>query len=132
MTPALNRRMQARGWPMVPYVYSKGQTPDKGIVGFLETPRYSTGYATLWGTLGFATEAHMLKPFAERVQATLAFLEELASWLSTSAPDVKAVRMAERERVAEAQALPVRWALSETQEDSIVFSGFEANGCGVQ
>ena len=38
MTPALNRRMQARGWPMVPYVYSKGQTPDKGIVGFLERP----------------------------------------------------------------------------------------------
>lgn len=126
MTPALNRRMQARGWPMVPYVYSKGQTPDKGIVGFLETPRYSTGYASLWGTLGFTTEAHMLKPFADRVQATLAFLEELASWLSTSATDVKAVRMAERARVAEAQALPVRWALSETQEDSIVFSGFEA------
>ena len=77
MTLALNRRMQARGWPMVPYVYSKGQTPDKGIVGF-ETPRYSTGYASLWGTLGFTTEAHMLKPFADRVQATLAFWR---SWL---------------------------------------------------
>ena len=111
---------------MVPYVYSKGQTPDQGIVGFLETPRYSTGYASLWGTLGFTTEAHMLKPFADRVQATLAFLEELASWLSISATEGKAVRMAERARVAKAQALPVRWALSKTQEDSIVFSGFEA------
>ena len=126
MTPALNERMQARGWPMVPYVYSKGQTPDQGIVGFLETPRYSTGYASLWGTLGFTTEAHMLKPFADRVQSTLAFLEELASWLAISANEVKAVRLAERQRVAKARTLPVRWALAETQEDSIVFSGFEA------
>jgi len=126
MTPALNERMQARGWPMVPYVYSKGQTPDQGIVGFLETPRYSTGYASLWGTLGFTTEAHMLKPFADRVQSTLAFLEELASWLAISANEVKAVRLAERERVANARTLPVRWALAETQEDSIVYSGFEA------
>lgn len=126
MTPALNERMQARGWPMVPYVYSKGQTPDQGIVGFLETPRYSTGYASLWGTLGFTTEAHMLKPFADRVQSTLVFMEELASWLAESANEVKAVRRAERQRVAEARTLPVRWALSKTQEDSIVFSGFEA------
>lgn len=126
MTPALNKRMLARGWPMVPYVYSKGQTPDQGIVGFLETPRYSTGYATLWGTLGFTTEAHMLKPFADRVQSTLAFLEELSAWLSTAAPEVKAVRLAERKRVTDARSLPVRWALSKAQKDSILFSGFEA------
>lgn len=126
MTPALNERMQARDWPMVPYVYSRGRTPDHGIVGFLETPRYSTGYAALWGTLGFTTEAHMLKPFSDRVQSTLAFLEELASWLAVSASDVKAVRLAERQRVAEAESLPVRWALSETQKDSVVFTGFEA------
>ena len=126
MTPALNKRMLARGWPMVPYVYSKGQTPDQGIVGFLETPRYSTGYATLWGTLGFTTEAHMLKPFADRVQSTLAFLEELSAWLSIAAPEVKAVRLAERKRVMDALSLPVRWALSKAQKDSILFSGFEA------
>ena len=47
---------------MAPYVYSLGSTPDDGIMGFLETPKYSTGYATLFGTLGFTTEAHMLKP----------------------------------------------------------------------
>ena len=59
---------------MAPYVYSLGSTPDDGIMGFLETPRYSTGYATLFGAIGFTTEAHMLKPFSDRVQATHSFL----------------------------------------------------------
>lgn len=124
MSPALYDGMKAAGWPMVPYVFSRESTPESGIVDFLETPRYSTGYTTLWGTLGFTTEAHMLKPFQDRVQATHAFLSLLASWVSEHGRDVIEVRARERRRVAEASWLPVRWALDDTRWDSLTFSGY--------
>ena len=123
MEPALFEGMQDKGWPMVPYVYSMGETPESGILGFLETPRYSTGYTTLFGTLGFTTEAHMLKPFVDRVASTHAFLTTLSEWLDAHGAEVKAIRDAERERLAQASTLPVRWTVSE-DVDSIPFTGF--------
>ena len=126
LTPALNAAMAERGVPMVPYVYSRGETPDDGIMGFLETPRYSTGYAALWGTLGFTTEAHMLKPFPDRVKATRYFLESMAAWLQDHGGDVLDARERERQRVAQAESLPVRWALDPVNHDSLMFEGYTA------
>ena len=125
LEPALFHGMEERGWPMTPYVYSLGSTPDDGIKGFLETPRYSTGYATLFGTIGFTTEAHMLKPFSDRVQATLAFLEVLAEWIQRHPEELKDLRKRERARIASATELPVRWTLS-SQRDSLEFEGYTA------
>lgn len=124
MEPALYAGMAERGWPTVPYVYSKGETPAQGILGFLETPRYSTGYAALWGVLGFTTEAHMLKPFPERVAATHAFLDVLSGWLTAHGKEVREVRAREASRVAEARRLPVRWELASEQRDSVDFTGY--------
>ena len=126
MSPALYEGMNAAGWPMVPYVFSRESTPESGILDFLETPRYSTGYTTLWGTLGFTTEAHMLKPFRDRVQATHAFLSLMAEWVGTHARDVVEVRERERLRVAQSEWLPVRWTLDDTRWDSLTFSGYES------
>src|SRR5207253_11018503 len=77
LLPQLYGNMQKQQLPMCPYVDSKGETPDSGLIGFLETPRYSTGYTTLFNTIGFVTETHMLKPFANRVQAQYHFLDVL-------------------------------------------------------
>ena len=125
LEPDLFAGMEERGWPMAPYVYSLGSTPSDGIKGFLETPRYSTGYATLFGAIGFTTEAHMLKPFADRVQATLAFLEVLADWIQGHAEALTELRKKEQERIAAAEVLPVRWKLS-IQMDSLEFEGYAA------
>ena len=110
---------------MAPYVYSLGSTPEDGILGFLETPRYSTGYAALFGTIGFTTEAHMLKPFSDRVQATRAFLQVLADWIQGNSEMLTNLRKKEQGRIAAANMLPVRWELSE-QRDSLEFEGYTA------
>lgn len=125
MEPALYAGMEEARGPMVPYVYSLGETPEEGILSFLETPRYSTGYTTLFGTLGFTTEAHMLKPFPDRVQATHAFLEVLSSWLQNHGAAVKDVRLREERRIAQAETLPVRWQLSD-HRDALSFTGYAA------
>ena len=126
LNPSLYADMKARGWPMVPYVHTRGETPDDGIMDFLESPRYSTGYTTLFGVLGFTTEAHMLKPFDQRVKATKSFLESMAAWLHGHGQSVLDVRDQERLRVASATTLPVRWRLDEAVQDSIWFEGYEA------
>ena len=71
MEPHIFETMKQRGETIVPYVNTRKQTPESGIIGFLESPRYSTGYTTLFGTLGFTAEAHMLKPFPKRVAVEL-------------------------------------------------------------
>jgi len=72
--PALYKGVEQAGHPVSPYVYSNGVPQEAGIMPFIESPRYSSGYAALHHSLAFITEAHMLKPFDKRVRATEAFL----------------------------------------------------------
>ena len=62
------RAMAERGVPMVPYVYSRERRPTTGSWA---SSRRSLQHrvARLWEPR-FTTEAHMLKPFPDRVKAT--------------------------------------------------------------
>jgi len=70
------------GYPTSPYVNTKQEVPDSGLVGFYESPRFATGWAALNHTIGFTVETHMLKPFNKRVDATKAFLETFVGCVS--------------------------------------------------
>lgn len=72
--PFLYKYMKEKKWEMSPYVSTIGEKPESGLADFLESPRFATGYASLFDVLGFTTETHMLKPFPDRVKATLEFL----------------------------------------------------------
>ncbi|HEY9023736.1 MAG TPA: M14 family zinc carboxypeptidase, partial [Burkholderiaceae bacterium] len=80
MLPALYADMAARGFPMCPYVNPVQEIPDDGIADFLDSPRFSTGYAALHHTIGFMPETHMLKPFDERYRGTRALLDAALAW----------------------------------------------------
>ena len=125
INPFLYNDMEQKGDPMVPYVNSVATVPDSGIVGFLETPRYSTGYAALLGTIGFVSEAHMLKPFPERVASTLRFLESIEALGAEHGEEIRTARDEEKARWRAAEKLPVRWART-PQADSVYFRGFQA------
>ena len=122
--PMLFDRMEQKGEPVIPYVNLRDEIPENGIVGFLETPRYSTGYTTLFSTLGFTAEAHMLKPFPERVEATKLLLEEMSRSSLDLFEEIKAVREKEQFRLDKASQLPVRWELNEKDSTSLFFEGF--------
>jgi hypothetical protein len=125
MEPALFTSMAQRGVPMSPYVYSKGETPDDGILGFLETPRYSTGYGVLFGTIGFTAEAHMLKPFPVRVEATKQFIESTVEFMMKNTQELHDVKAAELDRWKRIPTAPVRWELTE-DHTPIEFEGYVA------
>lgn len=79
LEPALMKHMKTAKFEMCPYVNTLGEKPESGIADFLESPRFATGYAALFDVLGYTTETHMLKPFPQRVKATLEFLRGMKS-----------------------------------------------------
>ena len=125
--PWLNADMAKRKWEMAPYVNVFGKTPDEdGYEAFLETPRYSTGYAALFGTIGFVAETHMLKPYPDRVMATHALMQSLITYMNNNASAIKQHRLADREWYKQAVSYESNFKLDKSVQTNLTFKGFEA------
>jgi hypothetical protein len=126
LEPLLYQAMDKTDYPMVPYVHTMGRTPESGIEGFLETARFATGYAALHGVIGLTTETHMLKPFAQRVEATHVFLVKLLEYGQAHRVDLlKQYQEGEMERLS-ADGFALKYLLDTTSKEMIPFKGYEA------
>jgi hypothetical protein len=109
---------------LFPYVDLKGKTPDEGIVSFNDLPRYAMGYCSLFHSISFTVETHMLKPFPLRVEATLAFMKELINWTSLNKSSIEKSRKQARRFVIESPYLKYNY-INSYKRDSILFKGYE-------
>ena len=125
-TPKLYKDMQKQGFPMCPYVNTKGELPESGLQGFLETPRYGSGYMATFHTPGYVLETHMLKPFAQRYQATYQLLKSMLITAAAEAPALLQARKAAQQACAEAERMALNWQLEEDRVDSFFFRGYTA------
>jgi len=127
LLPALYKNMKQKNWDMCPYVDSRGETPESGITGFLETPRYGSGYAALFNTIGLISESHMLKPYPEQVKATRALIDVLFEAVATN---YEAIGIAKKQADAfcanEQKSFSIQWALDTTKFDVMDFKGYES------
>lgn len=126
MLPALYKGMEKRKWPLVPYVNPRGELPETGIFGFMESPRYATGYTALYQTIGFVPETHMLKPFDQRVQSTYDLMLEFLDFTANNATTIRAARTKDRSALRQQQEFVLNWAPDTTQFELIQFQGYEA------
>ncbi|MBI3727879.1 MAG: peptidase M14 [Burkholderiales bacterium] len=126
MLPAIYTEMQERGWPTCPYVNPVKDSPDHGIEDFLETPRFSTGYATLHHTIGFMPETHMLKPFADRYASMRALVETVLSFTVVHGAEIQALRAQAQQAASQQQQVAVHWAADHSQSSSFMFKGYQA------
>ncbi|MBX9892599.1 MAG: M14 family metallopeptidase [Chitinophagaceae bacterium] len=124
--PALYKSMEAKQWPMCPYVNFFGANPDRGWDAFYDAPRYSSGYAALFQTMGFVPETHMLKPFPQRVKATYALMQTMIEEGSKHATTIKAKRAASIEAVKKQTSFAATWQKDTTRHDFIRFLGYQA------
>ncbi len=124
--PALYTNMQKLNFLMSPYVDTFSESPERGINGFLETPRYATGYAALFNSLAFTTETHMLKPFAQRVEATYTFLNIILDLTSSSCSKILKARADAKLDCATNTKFDIQWKQDTTHVDSIWFDGYAA------
>jgi hypothetical protein len=126
-TPALFNGMKSKGDEMIPYVNTEryGENPEKGIFGFLETPRYSTGYAALFNTLGFVAEAHMFKPFPQRVQSMYRLLVTLLEETQRYSREIVNLKHQADKACAEMKSFGLKWSVDTTRFDTLLFRGYE-------
>lgn len=127
MEPALFDSMKNSGFPMAPYVHTMGRTPETGLIGFLETPRYSTGYTALFGSLGFVTETHMLKPFDKRVKSTFTFFECLGKYIHANNKAIIQTVTAGREEILKLKKIPLSFQLDTSRVDRFNFHGYTSS-----
>ncbi len=126
MVPALYSSMKIKKYDMCPYVESLEETPESGIVGFMETPRFSTGYASLFNCISFVTETHMWKPYNDRVWATYDFLSSVITFCKERGNEINMIHNDANTNVSTQNIFPLNWQLDTTQFEWISFRGFEA------
>ncbi len=124
LSPELYKRMKASGFEMTPYVESEDTTPDNGIVSFLETPRFATGYTSQHNIISYITETHMLKEFDKRVWATYDFMQALVDINERDAKLIGEVKAKADEDVKQQKTFAMGWAVDYKMVDSLSFKGY--------
>ncbi len=122
--PSLEKELGNRKVDLFPYVELKGETPESGIIAFNDLPRYAMGYASLFHSLSFTVETHMLKPFKERVQVTYDFLDVLVKWTTESSTEIEKSRREAFDWSNLQKVYSYNHELTE-EKDSVMFKGYE-------
>jgi len=126
LSPELYKRMIKSGYEMTPYVESEDSSPDNGIVSFLETPRFATGYTAQHNIISYITETHMLKPFDKRVYATYDFMQNLIDIYVRDAKLIGELKRKADEQVSKQQTFALNWDVDKDRVDSLTFKGYTA------
>ena len=125
MIPELEEKLTEKGIINGPYVNVFNKDPKNGFTQFFDSPRYSTGYTSLFNTLGLTLETHMLKPYKERVKATYAILEEVIDFTSTYGRSLNNIRKGSADETLSKKTYPIHWKIDSTRIKTIDFKGFE-------
>jgi hypothetical protein len=123
--PALFSSMRNKKNPMMHYVNVWGHDAKEGWSQFFDSPRYSTGYATLFHTFGFTPESHMLKPYDMRVNATYQLMESILDFSSTHSNEIITIRKKSIEKALTQNSFPLNWKIDTSKHTNIEFNGYE-------
>lgn len=126
MIPDLKQKMKDQKWDIIPYVNVYGNyTPNQyGIPQFYDSPRYSSGYTTLFHSLGFINETHMLKPFRQRVKATYDFMRSILQHINEQGDKIRKMRAVTTQKVSQQERFPIGWARDRSKFEEITFKGY--------
>jgi len=125
MMPSLQTSLWENEWDITPYVNVHNDLPEKGFAQFMDTPRYSTGYAALWNTLGLMIETHMLKPYKKRVMGTYRTLLSIIDIAERDREKIKDLRARAQRKYLTERFYPVNFKVDSTNSSKLQFKGYE-------
>lgn len=125
MMPKLEQKLEAKSWDITPYVNVFNRTPDSGFSQFLDTPRYSTGYTSLFNTLGMMVETHMLKPYKQRVEGTYEIMKSMIEITEEQGDRITQLRKEQAKTWSAGKSYPLAWTVDTTQSTILKFKGYE-------
>lgn len=125
--PALYDEMKRKNWQMCPYVNFEESNLRQGWEAFYDPPRYSSGYASLFETIAFVPETHMLKPFADRVQSTYAFMQTVIEQSSKFNEEIIEKRKVSVDSIKQQKMFPLSWKVDSTKFEYVDFKGYDTS-----
>lgn len=127
MMPALVKDLQKKNLETTPYVNAFEETPDNGFIQFSDSPRYTTGYTSLFNTIGFVVETHMLKNYADRVKATYEYMTSTIDFTDANYKKIKEMRLKNEAQYAPKKPYTIKWEIDSTKMTTFSFLGYEAS-----
>ncbi|WP_340203033.1 M14 family metallopeptidase [Ascidiimonas sp. W6] len=127
LMPELEDSLAAKQWDITPYVNVFNRPPEVGFSQFMDFPRYSTGYASLWNTFGLMVETHMLKPYKKRVMGTYELLKSTIEIVEKNKDTLTPLKRSGNEKWIQMQYYPIQWIKDTTQFTNIKFKGYEVD-----
>ena len=125
-TPELENALASQSWPITPYVNVFNRSPETGFEQFIDHPRYSTGYTTLFNTLGMMVETHMLKDYKSRVEGTYALLQTFTELCERYQSQLEQAYRENQKLFSPLDKYPLTWRIDTTQSRPIEFLGYKA------
>ncbi|WP_156112383.1 M14 family metallopeptidase [Lacinutrix jangbogonensis] len=125
MMPDLEQKLVDKKWNITPYVNVYNKTPDNGFAQFKDSPRYSTGYTTLFNTLGMMVETHMLKPYKQRVEGTYELMQSMIEITERDGEKIKQLRNEANNKLIAQQTYALNWAIDTLKSSKLNFKGYE-------
>jgi len=126
MIPALYNKMKSTNYTLIPYVIPFKRSPENGIVSYVQTGKYSSGYTQLFNCLGFMTENHVYKSYNDRVRSAYSFIVSLVEYSNLNSDKI----ISNKERVDKAienqKEFVLRYKLDTSKYSFINFKGYEA------
>jgi len=125
--PSLKQKLSKKEWSISPYVNVFNQVPEKGFSQFIDYPRYSTGYTTLFNTFGMMVETHMLKPYKQRVYGTYELMKSMLEITEERGEVIASLRENALKRFKTGDNYVLDWEVDTTKASTLYFKGFEGN-----
>jgi len=127
LMPELEQKLQQKDWDITPYVNVFNQVPETGFTQFMDYPRYSTGYTTLFNTLGMMVETHMLKPYKQRVLGTYELMKSMIEIAEVDYLNIAQLKTKQALHFKNAKTYTIDWTIDTTKTTTLQFKGFEGN-----
>lgn len=126
MRPFIEESLSQKEISITPYVNVWGTTPENGWSQFFDSPRYSTGYTTLFHTLGMMVETHMLKPYKVRVEQTYELLFSALDFIAKKGDKIKEMRKNSVEKILQKREYTIAYDVDKSNPSRFNFKGYEA------
>ena len=126
MMPKLEQKLAEKEWDITPYVNVFNKVPEKGFSQFMDYPRYSTGYTTLFNCLSMMVETHMLKPYEQRVEGTYELLKSMIAITEEDGETISKIKNEQIKRLYESKTYRLHWEVDTTEISQLNFKGYEA------
>lgn len=122
--PEIYTGMKKKNWDLIPYVDFANTDMKQGMTMFYDPPRYSSGYAALYGTPGFVPETHMLKPYKQRVQSTYDLMQVFIEKASKNAGELILKRAENLQNLLNQKKFTLSWKPTKENFSMVTFKGY--------